>query len=218
MENATGMWTQTFSKLFIFNLTEFDKILLMDTDILVRTNLMHWFGYEAPCGTQQKGDLAWNSGAMVIEPSTKIFDQMLEPLALLHRYNGSHVYEKDPLHGGYSDQDYITAFFLNKTMQPDSKRRCVMPVEASILSSYFPDARFDYVNKMKPYIYETVHFTTSKPWRRQTTHKNQVVCSFLNEWFESIQGMEKYYSTIRPMATNMTTVCPCFVSPEPNCS
>ena len=175
MENSTAMWLQTFSKLFIFNLTQFDKILLMDTDILVRANLMHWFGYPAPCGTQQKGDIAWNSGAMVIEPSTEIFNQMIEPLALLNRYNSSHAYEKDPLNGGYSDQDYIAAFFLNKTMQPGSKRRCVMPIEAAILSSSLPDKRFDYFNKMKPYIYETVHFTTSKPWRGSTQHGHQIV-------------------------------------------
>eukprot|EP00804_Cyclotella_cryptica_P013151 CCRYP_006964-RA/>CCRYP_006964-RA protein AED:0.27 eAED:-0.46 QI:0/-1/0/1/-1/0/1/0/210 len=201
------MWAQVFAKLFVFNLTEFEKIILTDTDILLRTNIMHWFDYPTPCGTQQKGDISWNSGAMVIKPSTELFDQMMKQLPQVRRYDTNKVFAEDPLNAGYSDQDFITAFFINHTVQ-ESKKRCVMPSEASILSSVLNDGRWDYYNKRRPFIYQTVHFTVHKPWRAQTVTNHNFTCLMLREWFASVQGIKKYYDLIPPLTNNATSVCP----------
>lgn len=167
---------------------------------------MHWFEYPTPCGAQQKGDFAWNSGAMVIEPSRHVFDLMMHQLPNVKRYKKAHKYGKDddPLNAGYSDQDFITAFFVNQTNA--AKSRCVFPAEASILSSVLPDDRWDYLNKHRPFIYQTVHFTTAKPWRGFQS-KDPMVCSMLREWYDSVDGIDKYYEIIPPMENTYDNHC-----------
>ena len=210
MLKDSGMWAQVFAKLFIFNLTEFDKIIMTDTDLLIRTNIMHWFKYPAPCGVQPKGDVSWNSGAMVIEPSTKIFNDMMELLPRVKRYGPPYGKEfaDDPLNGGYSDQDFLTAFFMGHSVE-ESRERCTMPEEFSMLSSTFGrDQRWDYYTKNRPFIYQTIHFTVDKPWRAATSNNHEFVCSMLRDWFDSVEGIEKYYDLIPPLVHNATSVCP----------
>lgn len=46
--------SQMFHKLEFFNMTGYDKLIVLDADILVRRNIMHWFQYPAPAATQYK--------------------------------------------------------------------------------------------------------------------------------------------------------------------
>ena len=69
-----GLWVQVFSKIEAFNLTDFDKMIVLDNDIFIRQSLIHWFDYPAPAATQSRGTIEWNSGAMVIEPSTLLYN------------------------------------------------------------------------------------------------------------------------------------------------
>merc|ERR1712194_888139 len=162
MTTTQKLWAKTFQKLWLHNLTDYDKVIVLDADVLVRTDISHWFEYPAPCGAQQKDSIAWNSGAMVIAPSTEVFERMMDQLPGLVRYEGSKVFSEDPLIGGYGDQDFQTAFFL--TDKETAKRRCIMPSEASILSSSIGEEWWDYYDKYRPWLYQTVHFTTLKPW------------------------------------------------------
>lgn len=176
---------------------------------------MHWFELPTPCGAQQQGDIAWNSGAMVITPSRQIFDQMMDQLPRVKKYNVKRNYSKDedPLNGGKTDQDFITAFFLNRTL--DWKRRCVFPAEASILTSTFLDFdRWNYYNQFRPFLYQTVHFTRYKPWRKIFDVENKMICSMLDEWYDSMKGIEEYYNLIPRLNDNAH--CEPVISGPPN--
>lgn len=181
---------------------------MMDTDVLVRANLMSWYDYPAPCGTQQKGESSWNSGALVLEPSTKIFNKMMEQLPYVKRYNPIDNYTTDPRNGGNSDQDFISAFFLKESVK-EGKMRCVMPAEAAILSSAMKDdSSWDYYNKFMPSIYQVIHFSASphKPWKYiETSHKFS--CTIYLEWFDSVDGIEEFYDRIPPMRGDREEVC-----------
>lgn len=103
-----GMWKQTFQKLWLHNLTMYDKVIVLDADVLIRTNIMHWFKYPTPCGIQAHDQIAWNSGALVIKPDTAVFDQMMDMLPNISRYelkkipeNGEDIF----LNAGYGDQE-----------------------------------------------------------------------------------------------------------------
>eukprot|EP00535_Pseudo-nitzschia_heimii_P001405 CAMPEP_0197182058 /NCGR_PEP_ID=MMETSP1423-20130617/6151_1 /TAXON_ID=476441 /ORGANISM="Pseudo-nitzschia heimii, Strain UNC1101" /LENGTH=790 /DNA_ID=CAMNT_0042632427 /DNA_START=73 /DNA_END=2446 /DNA_ORIENTATION=+ len=76
----SGVWEGVFNKLFLFNLTEYDKIIRLDCDVLIRTNLMHWFEYDTPCAIQAHDEIEWNSGVMVITPNATVFDDMISRL------------------------------------------------------------------------------------------------------------------------------------------
>jgi len=61
-----------FLKLQAFNMTQFDKLIVIDNDVFMRQNIMHWFDYPAPAATGSRGMMEWNSGAMVIEVSVAL--------------------------------------------------------------------------------------------------------------------------------------------------
>lgn len=69
--NKWVRWNGTFDKLLVFGLEEYDKLVFIDSDMLVLKNLDHLFEYphlSACCDGQYcKDDL--NSGLMVIEPT-----------------------------------------------------------------------------------------------------------------------------------------------------
>ena len=202
----SGMWKGPFNKLWLFNLTDFDKLIVLDADVLIRTNIMHWFDYPAPCAIQTKDDISWNSGAMVIEPNTQIFYKMVDMLPRLRKFTKTdEAFDVDPLNSGYSDQDFITAFFLNSTDQ--ARKRCIMPTEAAVLSSSLtgPDF-FEYYNRYRPWVYQTVHFTTAKPWRKGTKTNHPFLCGMFMEWKASIEGIEK--ENIKPIENNYLENCP----------
>ena len=69
--NKWVRWNGTFDKLLVFGLTAYDKLIFVDSDMLVLNNLDSLFDYphlSASCDGQYcKDDL--NSGLMVIEPT-----------------------------------------------------------------------------------------------------------------------------------------------------
>jgi hypothetical protein len=199
-----GIWKGTFNKLLFFNLTQYDKIIMLDHDVLVRTNILHWFDYPAPCATQEQHNLAWNSGAMVIEPNHSVFQKMIRLLPKIKRFNTNENYTEDPLTMGYSDQDFFTIFFMNNnndTVQyydqndnvtsTKKRRRCVMPSEASVLSSKLSD-HMAYFLRFRNAKIQTIHFTVHKPMRENTRSDSPFVCDMLREWNESVRGVERY--------------------------
>lgn len=172
-----GIWEGVFNMLNLFNLTQYDKVIKMDNDILIRTNIMHWLDQSRypvdsmhPCGTQQGVDIAWNAGAMVIVPNTTIFEDFVSIIPTLQgRYDKSHIYEKDPNTMGFGHQAFLTSYFT-KDYNNGGKDRCIMPVENSMLSSYVNDQmkkdEYNYLYKWRKDNIQTIHFTTNKPWLR----------------------------------------------------
>lgn len=215
LKNDQELWQGVFNKLWLFNLTEFDKLIILDADILIRTNIMHWYDYATPCAIEAKDDIDWNGGAMVIKPDAKVFQQMLSQLPKLQSYPlyrksddyRERRYENDPLTGGHGSQAFLTAFFVNNTKQ--GRERCVMPTEAAVLSSTLEHegGQFDYYSKFRPWIYQTVHFTVHKPWRNKMETNNPTICKLLREWNESMTGIEDYYNTIPPLQNDYLKSC-----------
>ena len=136
VSSKSGIWKGVFNKLWAFNLTEFEKVIVLDGDILIRTDITHWFDYPTPCAIQAGNDLNWNSGAMVITPDSMEFQQMLSRLPHLEKYDANKAYDSDPMTSGYGDQNFVTTFFLGvQKNATDDRKRCVMPTESAVLSS-----------------------------------------------------------------------------------
>src|SRR5690606_3624872 len=78
-------WQFTFEKLYIFSLTQFDKIVYLDSDMLVLENIDELFDKEhmsavGPAGGRFPGNEDYNglnSGLLVIQPNTKDFDSLI---------------------------------------------------------------------------------------------------------------------------------------------
>jgi glycogenin len=106
-------WQATYSKLQIFNQTQFDKLVYLDADMLVYQNLDDLFGQPHMAAVNAGGMLpeyaSWtefNSGLMVIEPSQALYTDMLAKLPDLYLPAGG-------------DQDFLNAYYPDWPQQPE---------------------------------------------------------------------------------------------------
>ncbi len=153
-------WLYTYSKLSIFAQTQYQKIVFLDADTIVLSNIDDLFTKDnmsaVPTGGlfKSKSDIFWvknglNSGVIVVEPNSKIYRKLVE---------------LEDLHS--SDQGILQAFFK------DWPEKTTLHLDHSfnILSKFLPQYELEYGygfdSSQKPI--NILHFAGKvKPW-----HKN----------------------------------------------
>ncbi|RYR52497.1 hypothetical protein HN51_014667 [Arachis hypogaea] len=76
-----------YSKLRIWELTMYEKIIFLDSDVLVLKSI-HGFFYYPQLSAAPNEKAMFNSGVMVIEPSQCMFENMLDKIHKVKSYNG----------------------------------------------------------------------------------------------------------------------------------
>jgi hypothetical protein len=216
-----GLWKPTFLKLFFWNMTQYDKIVTLDADILIRTSIRRWFDYPTPIAAQPKNALEINSGVMVITPNGTVFEDMMSQLPNLSNWDDvkkkrdvtpdSMTFPDDTGTGMYSDQSFIHAYYSKHADAED--RFKVMPIQAAALVSSLTDREWEYDLLHRRHNFETIHFTTVKPMRPNSKTNNVWACDFLYEYKDSIEGLEFYtdnttYYKLGPHPDTYLTNCP----------
>lgn len=156
-------WKYTYDKLLLFSLTQFKKIVYLDSDMLILENIDELFDClpfsAVPAGHLINKDwIRLNSGLMVIEPDNNTMEIMLKLIAP--------VYQKRKAQGlATGDQDiineYIQDWFHNKEL--------VLPESYNLFFNYIDIYRkqykFKYHNPCKSRTIKVVHFIgKNKPW------------------------------------------------------
>jgi hypothetical protein len=178
-----GLWYQVFSKIEAFNVTDFDKLIVLDIDIFIRQSIMHWFDYPAPAATQARGSIEWNSGAMVIEPSTRLYNKLLEYIPKTRLWKPQWDDGQDTWNSGRGHQGFLSSFFLSNVTD---ESMFTMSFGASVLSSdLVQQDENHYFWKYRNNAIETMHFT-NKPWSENTHPRNVALCTMFREWLESV--------------------------------
>ena len=94
----------TYTKLHIFRFDEFDKIIFLDSDLIVTKSIDHLFAEVkedfAACDCTPYFAHIFNSGVMVIQPSKKVFNDLMAKKDILPSYDGS-------------DQGFLNSYFKN---------------------------------------------------------------------------------------------------------
>jgi glycogenin glucosyltransferase len=144
-----------FTKLRTWELTEFDRVVLLDADTLVLKNVDDLF--ERP-GFAAGPDFflpdRFNSGVMVVPPSKETFDRMVQALAVAPSYDGG-------------DQGFLNTFFADWYAMPAESR---LPVGYNLASFIFqfahghPTLRATLAREAK-----ILHYMVQKPWQAQAT-------------------------------------------------
>lgn len=199
-----GLWKATFNKLWLFNLTDYEKVITLDADILVRTSIRHWFDYPTPSATQPVGAITWNSGAMVIAPNATTFEEMMSFLPQARAINHKN-YSHDNMNSWTSDQGFISAFFTREEL-PQPLHMKTLPIQASILNKQLLSNPYWIHHRM--HIFETVHLTTMKPWHPDVAPSRPIPCQMMREWKESVQGIERDYPRLKPLPMETLKNCP----------
>ncbi len=162
-------WIYTFDKLNVFSLTEYKKIVYLDTDLLILKNVDELFDFkplsmviDSPFRTD-----FFNSGVMVIEPNMDDYNN-LRSLAIEYENRGKKV----------SDQDIINDYFKGKINEISQQYNCVRNVcdyLGSMCYDYICDKEFvkyglidfqfdienpfilHYIGKIKPFMLNTYY-------------------------------------------------------------
>ncbi|KAK7399396.1 hypothetical protein VNO78_10578 [Psophocarpus tetragonolobus] len=94
-KNAYNEWN--YSKFRLWQLTDYDKIIFIDADLLILRNIDFLFGMPEITATGNNGTL-FNSGVMVVEPSNCTFQLLMNHINEFESYNGG-------------DQGYLNEIF-----------------------------------------------------------------------------------------------------------
>lgn len=159
IKHNNSHWDNTFIKLGIFELVEFEKLVYLDSDIMVVNNIDSLF--EKPhmsavvAGKSYPGNESWitfNSGLMVIEPKeglTKEFESLIEKVAIERNSLG----DQDILQEYYNDWETKTELHLDEGYN----------IFVLYIDYYIEKFNYTYTTMTKPI--NVVHFLGKrKPW------------------------------------------------------
>jgi glycogenin glucosyltransferase len=160
-------WYRTYSKLNVFGLTHYEKLLFVDADILVLENIDALFECEHMSGVSSGSMLPecanWtgvNSGLLVVTPNASVFSDMVARIGHLEKLSSGGT--ADTPRAG-SDQDFINAYY------PDWSQRTRLHLDHKYNMLHY---HLDRYNQMFGYGLEptarsvsVVHFASYlKPW------------------------------------------------------
>ena len=154
--NKRQYWNETFFKLNVFNMISYEKLVYIDSDMIVLKNIDELF--KMPHISAVHGGkiiFGWediNSGLMVIEPDKNEFDDMLNLIPVVCE-------KKIAANEGYGDQDIISYYFRNVNLKWYGERKLDERYNTMIRCAHELCVKFGY-NNLK-----IIHFTgEKKPW------------------------------------------------------
>ncbi len=110
--NLNSYWNNTLFKIKIFSLANLEKIVFLDTDMIILQNIDHLFEYPHMSASDSGAILfpEWkggiNSGLMVVKPEKSVYEGLLSCI--------ERAYEKRTKNNlGFGDQDIIKEFYPN---------------------------------------------------------------------------------------------------------
>ncbi|CAK7340722.1 unnamed protein product [Dovyalis caffra] len=127
-----------YSKLRLWQLTDYDKVIFIDADLIVLKNIDKFFAYPQ-LSAAPNDKVLFNSGIMVIEPSMCLFEDMMSKRNKLFSYNGG-------------DQGFLNEVFTWWHR---------LPTRLNYLKIFKRPGNPNHEMEKGPY---TIHFLGLKPW------------------------------------------------------
>jgi alpha-N-acetylglucosamine transferase len=148
--------------LLVFELTQFEKVVFIDADMMVMQNLDCLFSKPHMSATNagfsfpgNENDIDLNSGLMVIEPQPNLVEQLLSTIpSILMRKKA------------FGDQDLLQAFYSEWPSRPELNFGEKYNVYANYLEYYIRELNYHFNSNVDdPKSIAIVHFIgASKPW------------------------------------------------------
>ena len=168
-------WHKAMLKLEIFNLTEFNKIVYLDADMLVLQNIDHLFDLPHMSAAKDmcdhsgcRGNGSFNSGLLVVEPNIYEYQKILQHLTTFNS-------EQELIH----DQLVLQSYFN------DWKEQLInLSPDYNYWTSYFNENSEEYFfNNIK-----ILHFIDKKPWHVNKEYFNSCKTDYyqyaqVNLWY-----------------------------------
>lgn len=164
IEGNMKHWNNSFDKLLIFELVQFDKIVYLDSDMFVIDNIDNLFNKKHISGVIAGESFPddyyknWSrdkfcSGLLVIEPQSNIINKFIKSFDKIESIDGC-----------LGDQEILWEYFdewpNNRQLKLDEKYM----VFFEHLDYYMKNFKYDIYNKRCKNNIATIHFAAPKPW------------------------------------------------------
>ena len=166
---------EIFTKLKIFTITDYDKILFLDNDMYVNKNLDHIFDkYDAPAGMALSEDLKYsdlekvkdknvifNAGCWLIKPSNSVYKNLLYGLK---KFNTNQELEQEYVsyyfNGKWTNMSYLYNYQFNLASLNSNMRRTQVYKNTKMEDCYI----IHYSTSLKPWnlLFDTSIFNKNK--------------------------------------------------------
>lgn len=160
---STAGWHNALTKLKIFNLAQFDKIVYIDNDTQIFKNLdflfdcPHMSAVQDTYGKQKQ----FCSGLMVIEPSHELYDSLMEHtkrFMLESQMISNAPYPQYVFSGLIHDQLILQTFYNDWHL----KKELHLPIYCHTWTTYFSDNNSNIDELSNVY---AMHYIDAKPWK-----------------------------------------------------
>ena len=128
----TVYFSGVYSKLHIWNMTDYERVIYLDSDTLVVSNIDHLFDCGTFCASYRHSDLL-NSGILVVEPSLAVFNDMVKKVPLLPSYTHG---DQGFLNVYFKDLKYAPLFNWSNSMRQHQPMRMAAGLNADIAMYY----------------------------------------------------------------------------------
>lgn len=193
LENDTNFshWKYTYDKLLLFGLTDYKKIVYLDSDMLILENIDELFDCK-PFSAVPAGYLInneWtrlNSGLLVIEPDKEVMNIMLRFIPI--------VYQKRQEQGlSTGDQDilneYISDWYAHRDLVLSESYNLIF----KYIDIYKRKFSFEYCNTDSSRSIKVVHFIgKNKPWMDNLITQSYKVIKYIITGNYSLKAYIKY--------------------------
>ena len=186
-------WNNTFDKLHIFELVQFEKIVYIDSDMLILNNIDELFSREnlsaVVAGNFYPGNEEWvklNSGLMVIEPKQGMLDSFMKIL-------NSEILKGKIIGDQNIIQEYIPEWENKKELHLDHKY--------NIFFQYLEYYSEKYKKSLEDI--SIIHFISkNKPWMLNREQRIQLIAQYkkdsisytvLEKYFKILDSIEHFY-------------------------
>ncbi|XP_071732566.1 inositol phosphorylceramide glucuronosyltransferase 1 [Rutidosis leptorrhynchoides] len=120
----TRFWG-VYTKLKIFNMTDYKKVVYLDADTIVVKNIDELFKCGKFCANLKHSERL-NSGVMVVEPSAELFNDMVSKVTTLYSYTGGDQGFLNTYYSGFESarvfDPEVSAEVLNSKPVPEMER------------------------------------------------------------------------------------------------
>ncbi|XP_065859050.1 inositol phosphorylceramide glucuronosyltransferase 1-like [Euphorbia lathyris] len=158
----TRFWG-VYTKLKIFNMTNYKKVVYLDVDTIVVKSIEDLFKCSKFCANLKHSERL-NSGVMVVEPSQSVFNDMMSKVTTLHSYTGG---DQGFLNSYYSE--FPNAHVFEPSLPQEVRKSRPVPSMERLSTLYNADVGL-YMLANKWMVNETrlhvIHYTLGplKPW------------------------------------------------------
>lgn len=180
LKQGDNRFSFTFDKLKVFGLTQFDKIVFVDSDIYVLQSLDNLFGMPhmsaMVAGKSYPGNEDWvelTSGIMTIVPQEGLLEQFQKLIPVVMKVKPS-----------CGDQDILQAYYSEWTKHPELDMGEKYGVMASYATYYETVLGYHYTNDVSdPKAVAIIHYAgEKKPWMQHWSFASVIKQELILGW------------------------------------